>query len=1005
MKKTWILPLLLALVLGLCACGGSNKETSASPTEGTAPESSSASGTTASTETGETQSAETDDRFFAGFGRTDITPWESTPLAGYGNTAKRLGLDVLDPLKANCVALRDGNGETVLLFMLDVINAAEAVVEQLRQSVNAATGVAKDHIYIGCSHTHSAPDLTLSSSYAIMRYRNYLNERLPEAAVQAIADLKPCTASTGSAEIEGLNFVRHYKLTNGTYAGDNYGDFSSAPIEGYETEADHICRLLRFEREGAKDILLMNFQVHPHRTGGINKTNVSSDVVSRIRNYVEEREDVFCTYMQGGAGNINPTSRITEDMLTEDYKEFGKIFGTKVIWALPTMTPIDLGPIKISGCVTFTGEVDHSQDTLVAKASEIYTVFTSTGDRAKCTEMGRPYGIHSCYHASAIINKARLPKTMDLELDALSFGDIGLVTAPYEMFDVNANYVRDNSPYAFTLVMAYCNGSASYIAADYAFDNTCYEADQCRYVKGTAEKLASTMVDMLGELKQQADPTEKVTVTAPEQEDPLAGLTCDGTVYFNYGYAHYQGEVSRPRQLTADGTVYTMTLMNQDGEIESVEVLGKKACLQADLQSLVCLWRDKDGKVAAASSPEKLGYTITWNNFVAEVKDSTVSLNSGANKNGVARTLTVTEDTKYAMVPESALATEPAGKATRLLEKDKVTLVEDEKGAIKALFILSRENDERNANEVNLALKAELSYTYPLVLNNKYFPYLINDGSEAAGLTDCAGFKFVEGGEILFELESLSVVTGYKLINEDEPETYGGVKDYEIYTSVDGSEWTLLASGTGMSKEFRKGSFGDGVNAKFVKLVITDSHCNTKLGPETEDKRIIRIAEFEIFGIAGEVVTENLALKAQVTYTYPLILTNKYFPYLINDGSLADELNDCAGFKFSEEGEILFELEKLSAVTGYKLVNMVDPEVYGGVKDFEVYASADGTDWKLLDSYQGLVKGFRKNNFAEAVSAKYIKLVITDSHCNTKLSADTADKRIIRIAEFEIFGY
>ena len=46
-----------------------------------------------------------------GFGRADITPMERVPLAGYGNTSRRISTTVLDPLYATCAAFR--SDETV----------------------------------------------------------------------------------------------------------------------------------------------------------------------------------------------------------------------------------------------------------------------------------------------------------------------------------------------------------------------------------------------------------------------------------------------------------------------------------------------------------------------------------------------------------------------------------------------------------------------------------------------------------------------------------------------------------------------------------------------------------------------------------------------------------------------------------------------------------------------------------------------------------------------------
>ena len=50
------------------------------------------------------------EKFLAGFGRVDITPEESVPLAGYGNTSKRFFQNIRDRIIGNCVAVTDENG-------------------------------------------------------------------------------------------------------------------------------------------------------------------------------------------------------------------------------------------------------------------------------------------------------------------------------------------------------------------------------------------------------------------------------------------------------------------------------------------------------------------------------------------------------------------------------------------------------------------------------------------------------------------------------------------------------------------------------------------------------------------------------------------------------------------------------------------------------------------------------------------------------------------------------
>lgn len=441
--------------------------------------------------------------FEAGFGRANITPDESVPLAGYGNTERRMSDGYLDYLYANVLALRDAKGETVLLIMLDLISAPSIqVTEPIRKAVHTATGVKNENIMVQGSHTHSGPDV-YSKLDCITHYNFLLPKLVAQAAEEAVADLQPATLAAANGEIEGLNFVRHYLMNDGTYCGDNYGSESSG-YKAHETEADHTIQELLFKRENAEDILVINFQTHPHRTGGMARYDVSSDIVGQVREYVEANTDCVCTYMQGAAGNINPISRITSENRTTDYKVWGEIFGKKAVELMEDMQPIESGDLKVTD-TKVTCTINHTEDGKAMQARVIYDEWLKTGNNTKAAQDGAPYDIHSPYHASAIINKTKLGKEEPVQLWALSFGDVGIACAPYEMFDVNGDYIKDNSPFALTLVMGYCNDMKSYIAADYSYDNTCYEADQCRYVKGTAEILAQEFAELLTGLYEEAD--------------------------------------------------------------------------------------------------------------------------------------------------------------------------------------------------------------------------------------------------------------------------------------------------------------------------------------------------------------------------------------------------------------------------------------------------------------------------------------------------------------------
>jgi len=79
-----------------------------------------------------------------GYARVDITPEESVPLAGYGNSMQRLSQGVLDPLYATCIAITDSDGHSVLLCTVDLINTVDSYCIPARDAISKKYGISRE---------------------------------------------------------------------------------------------------------------------------------------------------------------------------------------------------------------------------------------------------------------------------------------------------------------------------------------------------------------------------------------------------------------------------------------------------------------------------------------------------------------------------------------------------------------------------------------------------------------------------------------------------------------------------------------------------------------------------------------------------------------------------------------------------------------------------------------------------------------------------------------------
>ena len=258
--------------------------------------------------------------FRVGFGMANITPKDPVPLGGYSRSDLRISAGLISYLQATCIAVTDDKENTVLLFSLDLHDAQQ--MDGMRTAISEATGIPVEHIFLSVTHTHSAPDLANSKNRAIQSYLKLLHVQLAEAAKLALDDRLPAQMSGGYVETTGMNFVRHYLMKDGSVAGDNFGDISSG-YAGHVHQADGTLQLLKFTREGGKDIYLTNFQCHPHQTGGSDKYDISSDVVGEYRAAMEQATGAHVVYFSGAGGNLNSYSRIKEEQATQNFKEWG----------------------------------------------------------------------------------------------------------------------------------------------------------------------------------------------------------------------------------------------------------------------------------------------------------------------------------------------------------------------------------------------------------------------------------------------------------------------------------------------------------------------------------------------------------------------------------------------------------------------------------------------------------------------------------------------------------
>lgn len=383
-----------------------------------------------------------------GFGRVLANPDMGVPLAGAGTGDSRISDKIVDDLYVTCIALTDETDNTILMYSEDLLYAYNGGLRKVIE----ATGVPFENIMIAATHNHSAPGMNFDHEGSY-RYQELYNQWMVDAAVAAMEDRKPAKMYITTTYPENVNFVRHYILNDGSKVGQMHATASTAVSHLYK--ADNALQLIKFTREGGKDVLLMNWQGHPGASSS-GTNNVGSDV-DVIRKKLEPELDCYLAYFLGASGDVAHASKVKAvykaEWYLKDYVARCTRLAECTVEAAASFREVKTGPLQI-----------------LRKQGLVYPLKGET--------------------------------EIYLNLAAYTIGDVAFAAVPYEMFGPNGSAVKDASEFEMTFISTCTNGGGLYIPAAYAFEYEipCYEVKMNSYRPGSAETLEQYYIEMLAQV-------------------------------------------------------------------------------------------------------------------------------------------------------------------------------------------------------------------------------------------------------------------------------------------------------------------------------------------------------------------------------------------------------------------------------------------------------------------------------------------------------------------------
>ena len=438
----------------------------------------------------------------AGFARVEITPPLGCMITGYYEP--RIARGQLDPLFASALAFDDGEKKAVLL-VLDVLGIMQVCLDGMRSRIAASLGIPADALLVHCTHTHAGPEVYDEMFDPDPAYNARLEKLMEQAAFLALNDLHPATIRTADGRVEGISFIRRFRMKDGS-TRTNPGYWNPDILEPIG-QTDPQLRLACILREGAGEILLVNFQVHPDTIGDCLRgpEEFSADYPGFVVRTLEGAlPGAHALYLNGACGNLNHVNVFKEEWDPNGgyahTAHMGRVIAGEALRIHGKARPIEADQIRF-GASILPAPANKGKPEQLPHARNI-VAWHKEGRDDLIPETGM--GVTTLVaEAARMLKLAEAPDNFSLNMSALAVGELCLAGIPGEAFTEVGLHIKAHSPFQTQMVLGITNGYEGYFPMQEAYDEGGYEARSSFFRGGVAESIAEAESALIRSLKEE----------------------------------------------------------------------------------------------------------------------------------------------------------------------------------------------------------------------------------------------------------------------------------------------------------------------------------------------------------------------------------------------------------------------------------------------------------------------------------------------------------------------
>ena len=415
-----------------------------------------------------------------GFAVADITPKSDLFLTGYGNP-ERISTGTHSPLCASIMVMGDGTA-TAAVISVDWCTIDEGLTWEIRNGVQAVTGIPAENMIFCCTHTHSAPHTRQGAmggrsacdpEHRGIAYAREIIKVIADAVNKAKNEMCECSAGFGSTKTK-TGVCRRGTNRNGRVVGF---------IEDPDQVHDDNMTVVRFlDAESGKDLgILVHCSAH-NTCMGLNR-EYSSDWCGVMRERVRARYGVPVVFVNGSIGDSGPR--------TNRWNAFTYITGFSAGGGDGAASALEVGYRAATDALRCLETVKDFRSDLpfAVKHNELRLPQALPLSREESEKIIREYEAANPVIPAEPDRMYQVAKT-DLEAwnkppepelitkqTIISFGPLVFLPFPFEMFSSFSLRIRKYSQFEYPLLCSIANGYYGYLPDRAAFAMGGYEVD------------------------------------------------------------------------------------------------------------------------------------------------------------------------------------------------------------------------------------------------------------------------------------------------------------------------------------------------------------------------------------------------------------------------------------------------------------------------------------------------------------------------------------------------